>query len=776
MRSENDYISRRLPANQPLISDYPAVLLRGKWIILSVTLLTIAAALVFTKLRQPTYQASSAILIQTQVAESGGLFIPSVGSAIVTNIRQNELEILRSQSLAEVVARRLIRQMYVDSSAREKIEIVQPPKDDKSGRTVATVEQVVKRLGQAVDFLTVRESDVIKIVAKSPNPREAALLANTFADEYYNRNVFKSREKSRALRNFLQEQVADQRSSLEKVESSLQEYMEKKGIVSLDEESKRMISQLSELEANRDATEIALQTLERTLASYQQEMPLQEGILSKSITTGSDPYIRNLQEQLAALEVQRDIAISKNPLLAGKEIFSDKLKEVDQQIKTLHENLKDRTTSYIQSLVPAVPSTDQSNGSPASYLRQVKQKIVEAQIEIQSLRAKKQALNNNITQYEQQFEKIPGKSINYARLERGRQSAEKLFIVLTDKLNEANISEQSQFGHIDIIDRGAVPIEPSSPNLFLNLSIGFALGMFLAIIAVIVREFRDIRIHTPEDLKNRGFTPSAVMMSMHNEIRRLEGNAVLSLYGRPMDPHLLTMAESFSPVAESYRKLRTSVQFDRSDRRPQTILVSSPNRDEGKSTTAANLAITFAQTGRLTLLIDCNLRRPAIHSMFDLFQNPGLSDLLMDRVGYDNIVQVTSQKHLHVLSAGTLPKNPSELLGSDKMRDLIEQAKIEYDVIVMDSPPVLTVADASILSTIADCPILVAAAGSTRMEELERSVEMISAVSEGMPRFVLNKFDQQRAYGISYARAGYGYYGIGPSNEKREPGLIKMGK
>lgn len=761
---------------QPLISDYPAVLLRGKWIILSVTFLTIAAALVFTKLWQPTYQASSAILIQTRLAESGGLFIPSVGSAIVTNIRQNELEILRSHSLAEAVARTLIRQMYVDSTAREKMGIVQLPKDDKSGRTVATVEQIVKRLGQTMDFLTVRESDVIKIVAKSTNPREAALLANTFADEYYNRNLYKSREKSGALRNFLQAQVSDQRETLERLESSLQDYMEKKGIVSLDEESKLMISQLSQLEANRDATEITLQTVERTLASYQKESPLQERILSKSITTGNDPYIRNLQEQLATLEVQRDIAISKNPLLAGKEVFGDKLKEVDAQIQALHENLKDRTKVYIESLVPTTLSPDQANASPASYLRQVKQKIVEAQIEIQSLRAKKQALNRTIGEYEKRFERIPGKSIHYARLDRGRQSAEKLFIVLTDKLNEANITEQSQFGHIDIIDQAVVPIEPSSPNLTLNLSIGFALGMFLGIIAVIIREFRDVRIHTPEDLKKRGFTPSAVMTTMASEIRRLKGNAVLSPYGRPMDPHLLTMAESFSPVAEAYRKLRTSVQFGRSDRRPQIILVSSPNRDEGKSTTAANLAIAFAQTGRPTLLIDCDLRRPTIHSMLDLFQTPGLSDLLMDRVGYDDIVQVTSQKHLHVFGAGLVPKNPSELLGSDKMRDLLEQAKIKYDAIIMDSPPVLMFADASVLSTIADCPIIVVAAGSTRMEELERSVEMISAVSTGIPKFVLNKFNQQRAYGISYARAGYGYYGFDDSNGRQQMEQMKVGK
>ncbi len=760
MRTETEYNTRRVITQQPLIRDYPAVLLRGKWTIFGVTLLSLAGAFVFTKLRQPTYQASTAVMIQTRIAESGGLFIPAVGSAIVTNIRQNELEILRSQSLAESVARKLISQMFVDSTARQMIDIIRPAEDDKGKRTVATVEQVVKRLSASVDFVTVRESDVIKIIAKSKDAREAALLANTFTSEYYKRNVYKSREKSRALREFLQAQVGEQRFSLERLEGALQSYMENKGIVLLDEESRRMIEQLSQLEANRDATDITLQTLERTLAFYRLELPQQEMLLSNSIVTASDPYIRNLQDQLATLEVQRDVAVSKNPLLAGKEVFSDKLREVDQQIHSLQEKLKERTKGYIETLVPSPANVqDQVSANPSAYLRQVKQRILETQVEIQALTAKKEALNRVITEYEKQFEKIPGKSIQYARLERGRQSTEKLFIVLNDKLNEANISEQSQFGHIDIIDQAAIPADPSSPNLFLNVAIGVALGFFFSIVIVVGREYRDVRIHTPEDLKLKGYMPAAVVTIMDAEIKRLDGNRVLSRYGRPVDPHLLTLADSFSPVAEAYRKLRTTVQFDRADRRPQTILVSSANSGEGKSTSAANLAIAYAQAGLMTLLVDCNLRRPRQHGMFDVFQAPGLMELLTGRAGYDKVVQMTAQNHLHILCSGSSVAYPAELLSSDQMKDLLEQAKIEYDVIILDSAPILSVADASILSTLVDCTIVVVAAGRTRMEELERSLEIVSAVSPAMPKCVLNMFDQQRAYGISYKRSGYGYYG-----------------
>lgn len=770
MTSNTDTPLRRLVTSQPIIRDYPAVLLRGKWLILTTTLVSLLAAYVITKLLPRTYQTSAAVLIQTRIAEQGGAFVTTAGASIATNIRQNELEILRSQSLAEAVARRLIRQMYLDSAAQEKIEIIQPTKETAGKRTVATVEQVVRRLRTAVDFVTVRESDVIKIVAKSKSPREAMVLANVYTEEYYNRNVYKSREKSRTLREFLEKLTSEHRVTLERMESALQSYMENKGIVILDDESRRMIAQLSELEANRDATEISIQTLERTLASYRREIPTQEQLLSRSLSGGDDPYIRDLQAQLAALEVQRDIAISKNPTLAGKEIFSDRLKEIDEQIRILKEKLQARTRDYIYSLVPSAASNDQSNQAPAAYLRQVKQKMIETEIELEALRAKKDALARTITEYERQFERIPGKSVQFARLERGRLGAEKLFLVLSDKLNDANIAEQSQIGYVDPIDRAALPIDPASPNTLLNLAIGLALGLFIGITFVLAREYRDVHIHTPEDLRGKGYMVSGVITRMEPELKRLEGNKVLSRYGRPLDPHLITLADAFSPIAEAYKKLRTAVQFDRSDRRPQVILVTSPNKGEGKTTTAANLAAAFAQNGKMTLLVDANFRRPQVHALFDLFQAPGLTDLLTSKVGYDKVVQLTTQSHLHVLCAGPLPSNPTELLNSELMRDLIEQARVEYDVIIFDSPPVLSVADASILSTLADCSIVVTAAGITRMEELERSVEMIQAVSSSVPKYVLNKFDERRAYGISYARSGYAYYGQHPSQKRTSIG------
>ncbi len=756
-RSKTDNGLKRFVTPQPVIRDYAAVVLRGKWTILGTTFLVLVAAFLFTKLRSPVYQATASVLILTQNPELRGLFVPAVGSAIITNVRQNEIEILRSQSLAETVARRLIGRMFLDSAARQPIEIITPAKDDKQARTVASVDHIVKRLVQAVDFVPVRESDVIKIVAKSKNPKEAALLANLYATEYYDRNVYKSREKSRALREFLQRQVDEQRENLERLEGALQSYMENKGIIALDAESRKMIEQLSQLEAARDAADISLQSLERTVALYRQEVPQQERMLMQSIATSDDPYIRNLQEQIATLEVQRDVAVARDPALAGKEVFGDKVKEIERQIKGLYERLRARTKEYVESLVPTPASADQANAPPSLYLRQVKQKLVELQIEIQALRAKKEALNKVIADYERQFERIPGKSIQFARLERGKLSAEKLFVVLSEKLNEATIAEQSQFGYIDIIDHAAVPLEPSSPIMFLNLGVGLALGLMLGCAIVFGKEYRDVRIHAPEDLKLKGVSLSAVIPRMESEIKRLKGNVVIARSGRPVDPHLLTLAGAPSPIAEAYRILRAAIQFEpTTERRPQTILVSSPNRHEGSSITAANLAAVFAQAGKMVLLVDANMRYPAQHNVFGIDARPGLADLLQDRVGYDSVVQVSTLRNLHILTAGTLPQNPAELVASEKMKEVLQQAEIEYDIVMVDAPPVLSVADASVLATYVDCTVLVIAAGSTRMEELERSVDAIQRFTTKTPKHVLNKFDQRRAYGISYRRSGYG--------------------
>ena len=749
-------------AQEPGFEDYLQIILRGKWVIAASFLLVLGATAAYTYTTKPTYEATASVLVDTKGQQSSSFLFDVTGIGAVKNIK-NELEILKSRSLLEVVAQALLDRKFIDEGRQEQIEITKAPEDSLTVRGFATVAEVVGRFTGVVDFEPVRDSDVIKITARSNQAGEAALIANTFAKAYFDRNMFSSRTRSRAVREFLHSQLNTREQSLDTAEGELQKYMETQGIVSLDDEARKVIEQLSALEATRDATDIQIQSLTKTLSSYQEELAKVEPNVAKAMGEANDPYIRQMQDQLAKLEVQRDVTISQNPNVAGQDIFTQKLKEIDAQIVALRKNLQQRTDEYLKSILPGTTIATQND--PTAYLSQVKLKIVETKIEQQSLIAKKRSLSEVIGQYEQQFNKIPQKSIEYARLQRSRLSNEKLFLLVEEKYNEAAIKEQSEFGYIDIIDPAVVPLNPVSPKKRLNLLLGALLGLGLGITLVFGREYLDVRIRTPEDLKKRGLPPLTAIALMNGELKLMGGKTKVRMGGAEIDAHLIAFSNPLSSIAESFRRLRTNVLYAQIDTPVQVLLVTSANPAEGKSTTVSNLAIAFAQTGKKTLLIDTDLRKPSIHTEFGLKREPGISDLLFGQAGEQEAIQRSVVDHLDILCCGTIPQNPAEILGSQKMREFLAQMKKKYDFILLDSPPALAVTDPSILATIVDGTLVIVSSGNTRVEALDRTLELIRGVGGKILGVVLNNFDLRQAYGGYYRNReqsqGYGSkYGV----------------
>jgi capsular exopolysaccharide synthesis family protein len=746
--------------------EYMAIIARGKWIILAVFVAVLVATILYTKLSAPVYQAACQVLLNSNEQKST-IFLDAARTEGMKNITQNELAILNSRVLADSVADRLRRQQYLDPAHTELIPILQPLPEQPATETIAPIEVVSGRLVTAVDFDPVRDSDIIKISSKSKNAREAALLANTYAEAYRDRNIYMSRTRSRSFREFLESQARDKRKSLEETEASLQNYMENQGIVSLDDESKRLIDQLSQLEAKRDETEISLRQLQNTLASYQEQLPQQETNVARVVGEASDTYIRQMQEQLARLEVQRDVTVVQNPSSVGREMLNEKVKEIDQQIAALRLKLQKRTDDFLRTLTPAQGSA----ADAAGYLKSVKQKIIETEIDVQALQSKKAALNDAIRDYEVKFDRIPGKSVQLARLQRSRLSNEKLYLMVEEKFNEANITEQSNIGYVEIIEAASIPRLPSSPRPLINLAIGLVLGLTLGIIAVIVKEYLDVRLQTPEDLKRHGFNPLATITNMDAEIGRL-GGAKLTAKDKAVDSHLITLAFPFSSIAESYRQMRTNLQFARVGHPVRTVLFTSPAPSEGKSTTACNLGVAFAQTGKKVLLVDADLRRPTLDQKFNVKRIPGLSEVLTQGARFQEVVQTTRVENLHVLASGDIPPNPAEALGSDQMRDFVEMVTRIYDVVLFDSSPVLAVTDPAVVSTMVDGTVFVVSAAKTRVQELEQAAEVIEGVGGKAIGVVMNNFDPVKAYGISYRKGGrhrYSYsrvyYGGGKDGE-----------
>jgi polysaccharide biosynthesis transport protein len=749
-------------ASERQFQEYIAMMLRGKWIILVTFLAVIAATILITLLSDPVYQAVCQVILSRE--SKGNLFVDQMPSEVNKTAVQNELAVLNSRSLADSVAGRLIRQRSLDDRSAT-MPVLIPPKDAPKTDSVAAPELIAGRLMGAVDFEPVRDSDIIRIVAKSKNAREAALIANSYAEAYRDRNIYMSRTKTRNFREFLEGQARDKRKALEETEGSLRDYMESQGIVSLDDEAKRLIDQLAQLEAQRDATDINLKEMENTLDNYQQQLPQQETNVARVVGEASDTYIRQMQEQLARLEVQRDMTVVQNPGSAGREILNEKVKEVDQQIQALRLKLQKRTDDFLRTLTPAQGGAENAAG----YLQTVKQKIIEAGISVQSLQAKKRALNEAIGEYEKKFDRIPAKSVQLARLQRQRLSNEKLYLMVEEKFNETNITEQSNIGYIEIMERAPVPIRPSSPKPLINLMIGLVLGLTLGVVAAFVKESMDVRVHTPEDLKRHGLTSLSPITNIDDEIERLSGQKILTR-NKAVDAHLVTISFPFSSIAESYRQMRTNLQFAKAGNPVKTLMVTSPAPAEGKSTTVANLGVAFAQTGKRVLLIDADLRRPTLNTLFGLERGKGLTELLSGKATMENVVQKTKVENLDIITSGEIPPNPAEVLGSDEMREFIANATKTYEMVMFDTSPVLAVTDPAVISTMTDGVIVVVSSGTTRMQDLDQAVELMESVGGKVVGVVLNNFNPQQAYGMQFRRSTRGKYGYGKSYYYSKPG------
>jgi tyrosine-protein kinase Etk/Wzc len=523
--------------------------------------------------------------------------------------------------------------------------------------------------------------------------------------------------------------------------------MQRWGVVSLDEETRTLMDQMATLEAQRDANEIEIRSMLTTLASYKTQIDQQEKSIAKSIGEASDPYIRLLQEQLAQLEVQRDITVAQNPSLAKQGVNNERLREIDGQIADLRQRLRDRTQEYVANILP---SGEQANlqQDPTGYLKQIKQKFLETQISIQTYQAKRDAMNEALRPYERRFASVPGKTIEFARLTREKSSLEQLYALLETKFNEANVTEQSEFGYVEIFDPAVAPAEPSSPNLLLNIALGVILGLGMGLAFTFIKELLEQRVYSPEDLIRRGLVPLSTIGSLNSR------SSV-----RTSDAYQVAMANPSSGFTEAFRHLRTNLYSTRNVVPPRTIMVTSPNPGEGKTTIACNLAVILAQSGKKVLLVDADLRDPAVHKAFGMDAKTGLAQILTGKMTADKLIRASQVPNLSVLCSGSSPINAAELLESSDMKFLVNQLSEQYDVVLFDSPPVLAVSDALILSMLVQSVLLVVSAGVTTSTAIERATESLSKIGANMVGLVLNNFDLTRAYGFLSAGSGYGYYG-----------------
>ena len=331
-----------------------------------------------------------------------------------------------------------------------------------------------------------------------------------------------------------------------------------------------------------------------------------------------------------------------------------------------------------------------------------------------------------------------------ARLDSRRESYRDQLDDVNVSLNRAN-SDQGR-----VITEAGVPSTPVEPKPERAGLIALAFGLLLGIGLAFLREYLDDTIKTKEDLERAsgGVTVLGLIPS-------------LAVWKRRDAPYVVSLADPQSPGAEAYRTLRTSIQFLGLDYPVRVLQVTSPNEQEGKTTTLANLAVTFAQAGRRVAVLDCDFRRPRMHEFFGLSNDIGFTSVLLGRCSVGDALQpVPSQRGLFLWASGPLPPNPSELLASDRTAEAIAVLRQHVEILVIDSPPVLPVTDALVLSSLVDATLLVSSSGRTSKRAVKRTVELLRQVGAPLVGSVLNGVVSTRISPYT----GYGYRSYAPQD------------
>jgi len=382
------------------------------------------------------------------------------------------------------------------------------------------------------------------------------------------------------------------------------------------------------------------------------------------------------------------------------------------------------------------------------------------------------SLDISLRSFGRQIETIPAKEITFARLSREQKLLEDVSTLLQTRLKEAEIKEAIQPEDARAIDRALIPDRPTSPKPARNILLGILGGLFLGSAAAVALEMMNTKVRTDEDLQSvTGGLPvlgAIPKIPRVPENGRAKGRASTAFRGSAATASyaLITRVNSSAVFAEAYRALRTNITFAAADHANQVLVLTSALPGDGKSITAMNLALTLAQQGVRTLLIDSDLRKGMLHDMFAVRREPGLTQVLIGESSIAAAVQKISLGHdgqfLYVLTSGQRPPNPAELLGSERMRALLEQLRQPFDTIILDAPPLNLVTDAAVLGTLADSTILVARAGATDKRALQHAASQLYHLGVHVSGTIMNGFDEMQA--------GYVYeYGNGDA-----PGYVDV--
>ncbi|WP_027358841.1 GumC family protein [Desulforegula conservatrix] len=711
------------------LQDYLRIIIKRRNIIIVFFVVTFITVFIGTLKTTPLYTATAKLMIERNASEplkeyrynlpQDPEFLETQFQIITSaNVSKKVVEILKltetydqyfdtkksfiKQSLASV--KQYIKNIKESLSKSDHLKQAEP---------LSQADIIAEEISESVEVKPVRNSRIVSLSFSSPNPIFSSIVANTFA-KAYKETILEMRMSSENMtREWMGKKADEERAKLEKSEKILQDYLKSKDMITIENKAGLVPERLGDLNSQLTKAE-----------NKENEI--------KAV------YDKVKQLGISGAESIPDI-INDTTYKALKE---DIIK-AEQNMMELSNKFGDKHPSMIKAQADLKILTDRKNEEVRRGIKTIENNYEIAKSQVESIKA---SLNETKVEATELNEKY----IQYNILKRDVETNRQLYDALITKMKEKQITEQSQGVEIFVVDSAKTPEKQSKPNFIKNMLLAIVLGLFGGTGIAFFIEYLDDTIKTSEDTETQTGIPvlGSILQNMDKN-QKTEG---------------ITFSDPSSQISEGYKTVRASLLLSHADSPPKTILVTSMSPDEGKTTTAYNLSISLALTGKKVIIIDADLRRPTIHKIGNLVNNEGASVYLSGTSELFGIQQGPVDG-LDIMTSGPVPPNPSELLGSQRFRKLLTFMAQKYDYVIIDSPPLLAVSDTLIISKEVEGTIVIARSGKTKYEALIKGVKRFADINAKLLGIVVNCVDI-KIHKYDYYASGYYYYGSG--NEKSD--------
>lgn len=726
------------------------IALKKRRVILNTTILVFVVAALYSFLATPKYTAEGELLIDREpnILSFEDIFqIESFND----DYFQTQYKLLQSRALAGDTIDKLranANESYVISG------LLGGPSQGDIKNDPRLRGKLVNALLAKLVIRPLRKTRLVQASFTHPDPEFAAAALNSLFDSYIEMNVEKKYQATEQATDFLTKQITSVQAEIADGEKKLQEYGKEKNIIALKDNENTVITKLGEL--NKALTDAQIDRVNKE--TYYNEIAVATPDYIPDALT--NPLIQKLREEYSRLN--RDYVKKSVNFLPNH----PEMQSLKAELETAKKSLEDETQALIKR----------------------------AYSDFQTALKKEQALAAVFNRQKTEAFQLNSNAIQYNGLQIQIQNQKNLLESLMKRKSETDVSSRLRglrTSNIWVVDRAEVPAVPSSPDKAKNMLFALLIGLVAGTGLAFIFERLDNTVKNADDVKafagipllgvvpdffanglGRGYgkphqekRPGAGLKSLKKVWNPL-ADRVMSAVGRPKPEARTEEQESMdlvvhfspgSPFSEYYRSIRTTLLLTASDPKMQALAVMSPLPQEGKTGTLSNLAGAFAQSGRSVVIIDADLRKPRLHKIFRMQNLNGLTKYLTTDVPFEDLIRATPIPTLFLINAGPVPPNPVELLGSDKMTNLINRLKKKFDVVLVDTPPVLAVSDAMVLGPRLDGAILVVRAGKTPRDALRQAREKLDAHKIKGMGVIINQV-QARELNYSYADKYYAYY------------------